>query len=129
VSEFGFDANRDGPVEVRGTYQFQSAAAAYHLGVFASKPWLSGAMYFMLQDDATSLGYSGGNPWPDPPFDQKGLVDLYGNLKPAFAVVASSDKATVQIAPHRVTRVGLRHTRSRRHGRRFRPRPGRLRRA
>ena len=99
VSEFGFDANRDGPVEVRGTYQFQSAAAAYHLGVFASKPWLSGAMYFMLQDDATSLGYSGGNPWPDPPFDQKGLVDLYGNLKPAFAVVASSDMATVQIAP------------------------------
>jgi len=129
VSEFGFDANRDGPVEVRGTYQFQSAAAAYHLGVFASKPWLSGAMYFMLQDDATSLSYSGGNPWPDPPFDQKGLVDLYGNLKPAFAVVASSDKATVQIAPHRVTRVALRHTRSRRHGRRFRPRPGRLRRA
>ena len=99
VSEFGFDANRNGPVEERGTYQFQSDAAAFHLHVFASKPWLSGAMYFMLQDAATFLGYSGGNPQPDPPFDQKGLVDLYGNLKPAFAVVASIDKATTQIAP------------------------------
>ena len=99
ISEFGFDANRDGPVEERGTYQFQADAAAYHLGVFASKPWLSGAIYFLLQDAATSLGYSGGNPWPDPPFDQKGLIDLYGNIKPAFAIVASIYRATMQIAP------------------------------
>jgi beta-glucuronidase len=99
ISEFGFDANRDGPVEERGTYQFQSDAAAYHLQVFASKPWLSGAMYFLLQDAATTLGYSGGNPWPDPPFDRKGLVDLYGNLKPAFATVAAIYRATVQIGP------------------------------
>ena len=99
TSEFGFDANRNGPAEVRGTYQFQSDAAAYHLAVFASKPWLSGAMYFLLQDAATFLGYQGGNPWPNPPFDQKGLVDLFGNLKPAFAIVASIYKATMQIAP------------------------------
>jgi beta-glucuronidase len=104
VSEFGFDANQIGPVEVRGTYQFQANAVAYHLGVFASKPWLSGAMYFMLQDSATDLGYSGGNPWPDPPFNRKGLIDLYGNAKPAFGVVASLYKATVQIAP--VSRAG-----------------------
>jgi beta-galactosidase/beta-glucuronidase len=99
ASEFGFDANRDGPVEERGTYQFQSDSAAFHLHVFAAKPWLSGAMYFLLQDAATFLGYSGGNPRPDPPFDQKGLVDLYGNLKPAFAIVASVYKAATQIAP------------------------------
>jgi beta-glucuronidase len=99
VSEFGFDGNRNGPVEERGTYQFQSDSAAFHLHVFASKPWLSGAMYFLLQDAATFLGYSGGNPRPDPPFDQKGLVDLYGNLKPAFAIVASIYKAATQIAP------------------------------
>jgi beta-glucuronidase len=98
ISEFGFDANRDGPVEERGTYAFQANSVAFHLGVFASKPWLSGAMYFLLQDAATWLGYSGGNPWPDPPFDQKGLIDLYGNPKPAFAIVASIYKATAQIA-------------------------------
>ena len=49
VSEFGFDANRDGPVEERGTYAFQADSAAYHLRVFACKSWLAGAIYFLLQ--------------------------------------------------------------------------------
>jgi beta-glucuronidase len=104
ISEFGFDANRDGPVDERGTYAFQANSVAFHLGVFASKPWLSGAIYFLLQDAATWLGYSGGNPRPNPPFDQKGLIDLYGNLKPAFAIVASIYKATMQIAPKSTSR-------------------------
>jgi hypothetical protein len=99
VTEFGFDGNRNGPVEERGTYQFQSDAAAYHLGVFASKPWLSGAMYFLLQDTVAFPGYRGGDPWPDPPFNQKGLLDLQGNQKPAWGVVASIYRGTVQIAP------------------------------
>ncbi len=99
VTEFGFDANQNGPVEVRGTYAFQANSAAYHLHVFASKPWLSGAIYFPLQDFANNPSYTGGNPRPDPPFDQKGLVDLYGNFKPAFSVVAQIYKSTTQIAP------------------------------
>ena len=99
VTEFGFEASQDGPVEVRGTYEFQSNSAAYHLGVFASKPWLSGAMYFALQNFATRPGFTGGNPYPDPPWNQKGLVDENGNLKPAFSVVQSIFQATQQIAP------------------------------
>ncbi len=99
ISEFGFDSNRDGPVEERGTYEFQSNSVAFHLGVFASKPWLSGAIYFLLQDAATYPSYVGGNPFPDPPFDQKGLIDLEGNLKPAFSVLAPIYRATQQIAP------------------------------
>lgn len=99
ISEFGFDGNRNGPAEERGTFQFQADAAAFHLNVFATKPWLSGAMYFVLQDDATFPGYQGGNPWPVSPFNQKGVVDLFGNHKPAFAVLASGFKATKQIAP------------------------------
>lgn len=98
VTEFGFDANQNGPVEVRGTYQFQSNTAAYHLSVFNSKPWLSGAIYFPLQDFANNPSYTGGNPFPQAPWDQKGLIDQYGNLKPAFSVVASIYKATQQIA-------------------------------
>jgi beta-glucuronidase len=101
VSEFGFEGNRDGPLEERGTYEFQSDAAAYHLGVFARKPWLSGAIYWTLQDFAARPGWGGGNPWPDPPFVHKGLVDLEGNLKPVFALVESVYRATVQIAPGR----------------------------
>jgi beta-glucuronidase len=99
VTEFGFDGNRNGPVEERGTYAFQSNTIDYHLGVFASKPWLSGAMYFTLQEYEAFPGYSGGNPYPNPPLNQKGLVDLAGNLKPAFSDVAAIFGATVQIAP------------------------------
>ena len=99
VSEFGFDANRDGPVEERGTYQFQADAAAFHLNVFATKPWLGGAIYFLLQDFASLPGWGGGNPYPDPPFVDKGVVDLRGNLKPAFSVLASIYRTTRQIAP------------------------------
>jgi len=105
VTEFGFDANRTGPLEVRGTFEFQTNSAAYHLGVFATKPWLSGAMYFPLQDFGNNPGSWGGNPFPQPPFDQKGLVDPYGNLKPAFGVVASIFKSTEQFAPAREHRA------------------------
>jgi beta-glucuronidase len=98
ITEFGFEANRHGPLEERGTYEFQSDAAAYHLGVFATKSWLSGAMYFALQDFAARPGWGGGDPWPQPPFVQKGLVDLTGNLKPAFGVVSALFHATTQIA-------------------------------
>jgi beta-glucuronidase len=101
ITEFGFDANRSGPVEERGTYAFQANSVAFHLGVFAKKRWLSGAIYFLLQDYVAYPGYNGGNPRPTPPFNQKGLVDLDGNLKPAFAVVSRIYHQTVQIAPAR----------------------------
>ena len=84
VSEFGFEANRNGPVEVRGTYQFQANAAEYHLGVFASKPYLTGAMWFALQTFAARPGWTGGDPVGDPPWVQKGEVDQFGNPTPLF---------------------------------------------
>jgi beta-glucuronidase len=101
VTEFGFEANRNGPVEERGTFQFQADTLAFHLGVFASKPWLSGAVAWLLQDFAAVPGWGGGNPRPDPPFVHKGLVDLNGNLKPAFAVVSAIYHATSQFAARR----------------------------
>jgi beta-glucuronidase len=97
VTEFGFDANRSGPVEERGTYDFQANSAAYHLFVFASKPWISGAMYFTVQSYVAFPGYTGGNPRADSPFNDKGLVDFDGSFKPAFSVVSSIYHATRQI--------------------------------
>ncbi len=99
ITEFGFDADRNGPVEEHGTYAFQANSAAFHLNVFASKPWLSGAIYFDLQDYVAYPQYSGGNPRPQPPFNQKGLVDESGNLKPAFSVVSQIYHSTQQIGP------------------------------
>jgi beta-glucuronidase len=99
ISEYGFDGNRNGPVEERGTYQFQADTVAYHLGVFATKPWLSGALYFAMQDYVAFPTYSGGDPRANPPFNEKGMIDLYGNHKPSFDVVASIYRATRQIGP------------------------------
>ena len=67
ITEFGFEGNRSGPVEERGTYQFQAAAAAFHLGVFASKPYISAAMWFALQDFAGPPGLDGRQPVPATP--------------------------------------------------------------
>jgi len=99
VTEFGFDGSRDGPVEERGTYGFQADSVAFHLNVFATKPWLSGAMYFALQNYVAFPQYSGGDPRPDAPYNQKGLVDFSGNPKPAWSVVSQIYRSTVQIAP------------------------------
>jgi beta-glucuronidase len=99
MTEFGFDANRSGPIEEHGTYQFQSDAATYHLNVFATKPWLSGALYWTLQNYDAYPGYSGGNPFPNPPLNEKGLVDQYGNEKPAFTGVQSIYHSTRQLGP------------------------------
>jgi beta-glucuronidase len=104
ITEFGVDGNRDGPVDERGTYAFQTNTVAYDLGVFAARPWLSGALYHLIQDYAAYPGYSGGNPLPNSPFNQKGLFDLYGNPKPAFPIVQGIYKATQQIAPDRRSR-------------------------
>ncbi|MGI8428270.1 MAG: glycoside hydrolase family 2 protein [Solirubrobacteraceae bacterium] len=101
VTEFGFEANRYGPVEERGTYEFQANSIAYHLRVFGAKRWLSGAMYFALQDFAARPGWGGGNPRPNPPFVQKGMIDLHGKHKPSFGLMASSYRASTQIAPAR----------------------------
>ena len=43
VSEFGAEANRDGPVEEKGTHQYQQDFVNYHLAVHNAKPWLSGS--------------------------------------------------------------------------------------
>ena len=37
VTEFGAEANREGPVEEKGTWAFQQDFVNYHLGVFAQQ--------------------------------------------------------------------------------------------
>lgn len=101
VTEFGAEANRDGPVEEKGTYAFQSDFIRYHLGVYDTKPWLAGADYWALQEFRVRPGWGGGNPWGTPPFHTKGLVRLDWTEKPAFAVLRAAYRATRQLVPAR----------------------------
>jgi beta-glucuronidase len=84
VTEFGAEAARAGPVNEKGTYAFQQDFLTYHMGVFAQKPFLNGALVWILRDFKVKPGYDGGNPVPTPPYNAKGLVDAGGSKKPAF---------------------------------------------
>jgi beta-glucuronidase len=97
VSEFGAEANRSGPVDERGTYEFQSQFLSTQLSEFAATPWLSGAIYWALQDFLVRPGWSGGNPYPTPPVFHKGLVDLSGAAKPAWTVAQQAYQSTSQV--------------------------------
>ena len=84
VSEFGAEANRDGPAEEKGTFTFQRDFVNFHLGVMDSKPWLSGALYWALNEFRVRPNWEGGNPRPSPPVHQKGLLTYDQARKPAW---------------------------------------------
>ena len=97
VTEFGAEANRDGPVEEKGTWAFQQDFINFHLATYATKSWLSGAVYWALNEFKVRPGWEGGNPRPNPPLHQKGLLK-YGDLsrKPAWSDLQRNYAATKQ---------------------------------
>jgi beta-glucuronidase len=85
ITEFGAEANRNGPVEEKGTFEHQQDFVNYHLGVYATKPWLSGSLYWTLREFKIRPEWDGGNPRPSPePLHQKGVIAYDGSRKPAF---------------------------------------------
>jgi beta-glucuronidase len=96
VTEFGAEANRDGPATEKGTYQFQEDFLRFHLQVFATKPWLSGAVYWTLREFAVRPDWDGGNPVPQPPMHQKAVLGYDGAAKPAYYDLQAAYRATQQ---------------------------------
>jgi beta-glucuronidase len=97
VSEFGYGGDRNGPVEARGTYAYQQDMLSYSLGVFNGLDWLAGAIWFPMQDFAAAPNFDGSDPLGQPPYVDKGVLDRYGNPKPAFATMAAGYGA---VAPY-----------------------------
>ena len=85
ITEFGAEANRSGPVEEKGTYEFQQDFINYHMGVYSTKTWLSGVLYWALKEFRVRPEWDGGNPRPNSPIHQKGVVAFDGTRKPAYA--------------------------------------------
>jgi beta-galactosidase/beta-glucuronidase len=96
ITEFGAEANRSGSPLEKGTYEFQQDFLKFHLGVFATKPWLSGAVYFPLREFLVRPGWDGGNPIPSPPFHQKAVLSYDGVPKPAYFDLQAAYFATQQ---------------------------------
>ena len=85
VSEFGAEANRNGPIEEKGTFEFQQDFVRFHMGVYASKPWLGGAVYWALREFRVRPGWESGNPRPNSPVHEKGLLRFGdSSKKPAW---------------------------------------------
>jgi beta-glucuronidase len=97
ITEFGAEADRHGPPEERGSYEFQTNWLDFQSSVFASKPWLSGAIYFALQEFRVAPMWSGGNPRPNPPWHEKGLISYTGFMKPAYFEAQKLFRGTQQI--------------------------------
>ena len=62
VSEFGAEAEYNGPADVKGTYQFQSDYVRNTLDVLDTLPFLNGSLYWTLREFAVRPGWTGGSP-------------------------------------------------------------------
>ncbi|MGX6449295.1 glycoside hydrolase family 2 protein, partial [Patulibacter sp. S7RM1-6] len=107
ITETGAEANHDGPATDAGTYAYQAAYAAYHLAVYRSRPWLSGALWWGLREFRVRPNWSGGNPFPQSPWHAKGLIDLNGYRKPAWHVLHDEIAGLDQLAPAPTTPVQI----------------------
>lgn len=90
VTEFGAEANRHGSSGERGTYEFQSRFLDRHIEQATSRPFLNGAIVWALRDFRVHAGWTGDNPKPHPPWNQKGILTPTGSRKPAYVVVRSA---------------------------------------
>lgn len=107
ISETGAEANRDGTVDEAGSYAYQTAYAQYHYAVYASKPWLSGAIWWGLREFRVRPNWAGGNPFPSPPWHAKGVLDRFGKAKPAWSFLRNQRKSVNQLAPAPSTPVAI----------------------
>lgn len=94
VTEFGAEANRSGPADELGTYEFQTNFMVNQMRILRDTPQLNGFFAWALKDYWVRPEWSGGNPEPSPPYSKKGLFDQNGLPKPAAAEVEREFKAT-----------------------------------
>jgi beta-glucuronidase len=90
ITEFGSEATRSGPVEQKGTFEFQRKFATDHLAIHDSKRYVNGSIYWALRDFRVHQTWQGGSPdeYADPPWHHKSLIDAFNHRKPVFLDVA-----------------------------------------
>jgi beta-glucuronidase len=111
ITEFGAEATREGPATEKGTYAFQQAFISSHLATYAQRPWINGALAWILQDFRVRPGWTGGNPVPDPPWVHKGLVDENGTRRPAWSMTQQAFAQTPPLVMPESARVRSRSAR------------------
>ncbi len=92
VSEFGAEADVNGPATEKQTYAFQTAYLERTLATVAALPYMNGAIYWTLREFAVKPYWDGGAHRTDVPRDSlhhKGLISYAGVPKPAFYAAAA----------------------------------------
>ena len=98
VSEFGAEANRDGPVEEKGTYAVPAGLRRTTTSASTRRSRGSAARSTgRCRSSACGPNWDGGNPHPDPPIHEKGLLRFDGAKKPAWFDVQRLYTATPQL--------------------------------
>ena len=101
ITEFGAEASRSGPVEQKGTYEFQRKFALDHIAIHSSKRFVNGSIYWALRDFRVHQTWQGGAPpeFATPPWHNKSLIDETNVRKPAFLSVARVFRRTKPLLP------------------------------
>ena len=96
ITEFGAEATRSGSEGQRGTFEFQRRYLLDQLAVHASKPYVNGSIIWLLKDFRVVPNWRGGNDpaYATPPWNNKGLIDESGALKPSFGAIANAFHGT-----------------------------------
>ena len=90
ITEFGAEASRSGPVEQKGTYEFQRKFALDHIAIHSSKRFVNGSIYWALRDFRVHQTWQGGAPdeYANPPWHNKSLIEETNQRKPVYLDVA-----------------------------------------
>ena len=101
ITEFGAEASRSGPVEQKGTYEFQRKFALDHIAIHSSKRFVNGSIYWALRDFRVHQTWQGGAPpeYATPPWHNKSLIEETNVRKPAFLSVARVFRRTKPLLP------------------------------
>jgi beta-glucuronidase len=90
ITEYGAEASRSGPVEQKGTYEFQRKFVLDHLAIHSSKRFVNGSIHWALRDFRVHPTWQGGAPdeYTTPPWHNKSLIEENNHRKPAFLALA-----------------------------------------
>jgi beta-glucuronidase len=103
ITEFGAEAARNGPVEQKGTFEFQQKFAADHLRVHGSKSYVNGSIWWALRDFRVHPQWLGGAPaeYATPPWHNKSLIEENNGRKRIYFDMRSRWRKTKPLRPLR----------------------------
>ena len=96
ITEYGAEGSKPGPVEQKGSHEYQQRFVVDHLRVHGSKPYVNGSIHWALRDFRVHPQWSGGAPveWATPPWHNKSLINEDNGRKPAYFELRSRWRKT-----------------------------------